>query len=103
MTEGYSLVDAFESVDTGAYSYTFKDNGGNVIFLDYSATESAILGLDSERYEMKEVKVGEYDGRFFESNNHEKALLWSDNSYFFCLTSTLPIEEMMKIATSIRS
>jgi len=101
MPKGYSLADAFEADDTGIYSYIFEDSNGNAIFLDYSPIDASVLGFDNERFEMEQIRIGKYDGYFFESGEQERILLWSDDLNFFCLTSALPRKEMIKIAASI--
>lgn len=101
--KGYELKEQFEMAEAGIYTYDFVDTHGNTFIIEYAAVDGT-AGIDNERHDIIQVKIGEYDGIYAESKKDREyaVLIWSDKVNQFTLRAMLPMNEMIKIAEKIR-
>ena len=82
----------------------YENNMGDTIYLIYSK-QMHTLQIDAEHYSIEEIRIAEnVQGQFFESSDKQfrNYILYDDEEGYFVLESTLPKDEMIKIAKKIK-
>ena len=80
----------------------YKDSLDNSIVL-YSYSTKHDSSADNENYNIYEIEINNFSGLFFESQNSyfENMLYWNTDSTYYQLKSSLPPEELIKIAENL--
>lgn len=95
--EGFELYD--EANDFVIYK---KDNGESITLYHYTQKYEAYI--DNEHYSISNVNINDSEGFYFESEDErfENILLWDTSSNYFVLYSSLPKDEIIKIAVNLK-
>lgn len=84
-----------------------KNKLKKLIQFTYSQGDDSIsLFLESDTSDVQIVRVGNIDAEFYLSSDPDKSngLVWQseDGNTFFCITSTLPQDIMLRLAESVQ-
>jgi hypothetical protein len=101
LPQGYSLSES--SVNEYKTLLKYENNLGDIIELRYYS-QNVSMYIDNEHYIVSDVKVNGYAGKFFASQDaeFENYVTWYNEQGYFCLSSTLQEETMIKIAENIK-
>lgn len=97
---GFSLVEISSNQNQSTVIY--KDSLDNRIVL-YSYSTKHDSSADNENYNIYEIEINNFPGLLFESKNSyfENMLYWNTDSTYYQLKSSLPSEELIKIAENL--
>lgn len=98
--EGYEIVT--EQEEKGYFYVEYKNEADEVIYFSQSTmSESRVMGMDNETGELNETLVNGNQGYEW-SNGKFHSLTWSNGIYLFDLAGICEIDQLYKIAESIR-
>lgn len=95
--EGFKLYD-----EANNFVIYKKANGESFTLYYYSQKYEAYI--DNEHYSLSNVNINGHKGIYFESEDKsfENVLLWDTPSNYYVLYSSLPKEEIIKIAVNLK-
>ena len=98
--EGFRLYQE----DVAPYSayYLFIDDNENYVDVDVVGLTAGIL-TDNENLDEKSIEIIHGYDAHFASKDGLSDLIWTDNKHIFVVTSTLPKNEIIKVAESLFS
>jgi len=99
--EGFQLVNSNSTGNTSIFIYS-NDIGELVIIRQHPADYLA-LGVDTDIREFSIVNMGGQSAYLFQTSDsqYETVLVWNINNNVFDITSTLEIEQILKIAENL--
>lgn len=103
--DGFFESNRMESKGNAVVIY--QNESGEIIQFTYSQGDDSIsLFLESDTSDVQIVRVGNIDAEFYLSSDPDKSngLVWQseDGNTFFCITSTLPQDIMLRLAESVQ-
>lgn len=101
------LLDGFDLIQSenneGEYYWRYENTSGDIIELSVFVQERTVY-LDNEHYNVTDIQINNYDGKFFESNdsNFLNYVIWNTNTEYFRLSSSLDKDFMIKLAENVK-
>ena len=85
------------------YTAIYSDDIGGLIIISRHKAESATLGIDDEMREFLAAYINGQEFYIFESSDiqNKNVFVWNSNNNIFDITSTISLEEMLKIAQNL--
>ena len=106
LPDGFFETNRMESKGNAVVIY--QNGSGKTIQFTYSQGDDSIsLFLESNTSDVQIVRIGNIDAEFYLSSDPDisNGLVWQseDRNTFFCITSTLPQEVMLRLAESVQA
>lgn len=106
LPDGFFETNRMESKGNAVVIY--QNGSGKIIQFTYSQGDDSIsLFLESNTSDVQIVRIGNIDAEFYLSSDPDisNGLVWQseDRNTFFCITSTLPQEVMLRLAESVQA
>ena len=103
--DGFFESNRMESKGNAVVIYQ-NESGEIIQFTCSQGDDSISLFLESDTSDVQIVRVGNIDAEFYLSSDPDKSngLVWQseDGNTFFCITSTLPQDIMLRLAESVQ-
>ena len=101
LPKGYELTDKLE---TPVFSQYFFENDTNIIFLDIANNDISKIEMDNENCIIETVEIPYYTAYAIIPNDHSDAstIVWGNEELSFTLEGNLSINELVRIAKSIK-
>lgn len=100
--EGYELVEEEFKSEFGVYQISYANSKEEILMFRQSLQENGNHGnVTSEREEMEEVKINDFQGYFVEDFDTGSMVL-SDGTYMIELSGKFSKEELLSLAESLR-
>jgi hypothetical protein len=106
LPDGFFEINRMESKGNAVVIY--QNESGKTIQFTYSQGDDSIsLFLESSTSDVQIVRIGNIDAEFYPSSDPDisNGLVWQseDGNTFFCITSTLPQDVMLRLAESVQA
>lgn len=101
LPKGYELTD---KVETPVFSQYLFENETDVIVLRHMKNSISTTSTDNENCTIQPIEIPPYIAYALITNNPEdvNAVIWGDEEQSFILNGNLPINELTKIAKSLK-
>ena len=97
--EGFELESKDNSSKMSYYKYTSLDNS---TFTVYKSASSGEIHFDSENLDTKVITINNINYTYGTDVFGNSNIIWTEFDYMFRIDGNLPIEELLKIAESIK-
>ena len=99
ITDGFILESEVE-VDSNIYKKVYSSNDSSFIIYTQSIATQNLTGINTENITYEKIYIGTFEAITY-SKNDTFTIIFTDNYYTYKIYSTLPKEELIKIAESI--
>lgn len=99
--EGFELVNVIDLQDVATFEYRSEDGG--YLSFGWNDMLSTSISVDTEQRSYTSIILNERPAHLFtaESDEYYSSLYWDDGTMLFGVTSTLPTDEIIRIAESV--
>lgn len=97
--EGFELESKYASSKISYYKYISFDN---LMFTIYKSASSGEIYLDTENLDTKNITINNTNYMYGTDASGNTNIIWIVNDYVFRIDGNLPIEELLKIAVTIK-
>lgn len=102
-----NLPDGFHLAEFTAdeyQNYWRYENYSNDIIELYIFKQEYTIYLDNEHYNVSDIQINHYNGKFFESNNSNfmNYVTWNTDTEYFSLSSSMDKNFLIKLAENIK-
>ena len=104
ITVGY-IPEGFELVDEQEFDLSIMNYYSNKDFDTFSISKSSSalkIEFDSENIETKDVVIDQIVYVYYVSDSGNASVMWNKNDYIYQVDGVLPINELIKVAKSVK-
>ena len=97
--EGFEFLNKQESIKTTIYNYI--NSTGTIITISKNSS-SIQVEFDTENGTVEDITIGDIKYTFYDDATNYNCLVWNKNDYIYQIHSTIPKDELLKIAETAK-